>query len=99
MIDNRSDKASPAANGATPSRKRFWLVLGATICLLSWLALGAGILLGVKAGTMIVLATLAAVATEALVWMAALILGVSVYQMRRNIREKLIRFFRAKHLT
>lgn len=60
MIGHRSENVSPETKGATPSRKRFWLVLAATVCLFSWLALGAGILLDVQAGTMLILATQAA---------------------------------------
>ncbi len=38
---------------------------------------------------MLVLVTLAAVTTEGTIWLAALLLGISVYQSRRRLWEKL----------
>lgn len=91
---------NPAKAGVAPSRqvqsrrKWRWIAVAASICVLSWLALGAGILLGAGTGTMIALAGIAAVATEGTVWLAALLLGVSAYQVRRQLWENLRRRFR-----
>jgi hypothetical protein len=70
-------------------RKWTWIALAGTACLLSWVALAAGIALKVGTGTMLVLATMAAVTTEGTVWLAALLLGVSAYQARRRLWKKL----------
>ncbi|NZA25460.1 hypothetical protein H0E84_03615 [Luteimonas sp. SJ-92] len=70
-------------------RKWRWIALAGAACLLSWVALAVGIALGVGTAAMFVLATLAAVTTEGTVWLAALLLGVSVYQARRRLWETL----------
>lgn len=78
-----------------PSRRKWrWVIVAACVCLLSWLALGAGLLLDVGTGPMIVLASITAVSTEATMWLAALVLGVSVYQLRRQLWQNLRRRFR-----
>lgn len=79
---------------ASSRRKWRWIALAAGVCVLSWLALGAGILLEVGTGTMIVLVSIAAVATEGTIWLAALLLGVSAYQVRRQLWENVRRRFR-----
>jgi len=66
-----------------------WIKLAGIVCLLSWVALAVGIGLDVGTGTMLVLATLAAVTTEGTIWLAASLLGVSAYQARRRLWEKL----------
>lgn len=70
-------------------RKWMWIKLAGVVCLLSWVALAVGIGLKVGTGTMLVLATLAAVTTEGTIWLAALLLGMSAYQARRRLWEKL----------
>jgi hypothetical protein len=70
-------------------RKWMWIKLAGIACLLSWVALAVGIGLKVGTGTMLVLATLAAVTTEGTIWLAALLLGVSAYQARRRLWERL----------
>lgn len=78
-----------------PSRRKLrWIAIAAGACLLSWLALGAGLLLEVDTGTMLVLAGIAAVATEGTIWLSALVLGMSAYQVRRQAWERLRRHFR-----
>ena len=81
--------ATPADAHATRRRKWMWIKLAGGASLLSWLALAAGIGLKVDTGLMLVLATLAAVTTEGTIWLAALLLGVSAYQARRHLWEKL----------
>ncbi len=73
----------------TQRRRWFWIALAGTACLLSWMALAVGIALKAGTGAMLVLATLAAVTTEGTVWLAALLLGLSVYQARRRLWQKL----------
>lgn len=90
------NRFSTFIHGRASSRKRLWLALGATLCLFSWLALGIGLLLKVGTTAMFALATLAAVTTEGLIWWAALLFGVSVYQMRRYLRDKLTQAFHPK---
>ncbi|MBD7987605.1 hypothetical protein H9645_06130 [Luteimonas sp. Sa2BVA3] len=80
---------TPADSHATQRRKWMWIKLAGTACLLSWVALAVGIGLKVDTGAMLVLATLAAVTTEGTIWLAALLLGVSAYQARRRLWEKL----------
>lgn len=76
---------------ANPGRRRnrIWIKLAGAVCLLSWVALAVAIGLKVDTATMLALATLAAVTTEGTIWLAALLLGVSAYQARQRIREKL----------
>lgn len=73
----------------TQRRKWTWIALAGTACLLSWVALAVGIALKVGTGTMLILATMAALTTEGTIWLAALLLGVSAYQARRRLWEKL----------
>ena len=84
--------ASNAAAGdpqRTHRRKWLWIKLAATAALLSWVALAAGIVMDAGTTAMFVLATLAAVTTEGTIWLAALLLGVSAYQARRRLWEKI----------
>lgn len=78
------DAAEAAPEAALRRRKWRWIVLAGTVCLLSWLALGIGIVLDVGAGTMFALATAAAMTTEGWVWLSAAMLGVNAYQARRQ---------------
>ncbi|OHE84660.1 MAG: hypothetical protein A2579_09270 [Lysobacterales bacterium RIFOXYD1_FULL_69_11] len=70
-------------------RKWLWIKLAATVALLSWVALAVGIAMDADTTAMVVLATLAAVTTEGTIWLAALLLGVSAYQARRRLWEKI----------
>lgn len=66
-----------------------WLYLGAAICIFAWLALGVGIAMDVGRTALIVLTTSAALTTEGMIWLTALVLGVNVYSARRHLWEKL----------
>ena len=68
--------------------------MAASISVLSWLALGASIVLEVGTGTRIVLDGIAALATEGTLWLSVLLLGMSAYQLRRQMWENLRRRFR-----
>lgn len=71
-----------------------WIALGGIVCLLAWLALAVGLAIGVDRTTRLVLVTVAAVATEGLVWLSALLLGLRVFEARRRLWEKLRGVFR-----
>jgi cytochrome c biogenesis protein CcdA len=55
----------------------------------AWVALGAGIYLDVSRQTRIILAVVAAVATEALFWSVAATLGLSVLEARKRIWRRI----------
>ena len=85
-----SGSVNTAVPGPHPGQRRkwMWIKLAGIACLLSWLALAIGIGLKIGTGTMLVLATLAAVVTKGTIWLTAL-LGVSVSQARRRTWEKI----------
>ena len=79
-------KQTPVADASQPTRRKWWVVgIGATICLLSWLALGVGLMLGVDFTPRLILAAVAAVTTEALIWLTAGVFGLTVFQARQRI--------------
>lgn len=55
----------------------------------AWIALGAGLYMDVSRQTRIILAVVAAVATEALFWSVAATLGLSVFEARKRIWRKI----------
>jgi ribosomal protein L13E len=57
--------------------------------LAAWIALGAGLYMDVSRQTRIILAVVAAVATEALFWSVAATLGLSVFEARKRIWRKI----------
>ena len=62
--------------------------LGVTaVC--GWVALGIGLWMDVERTTRLILAIVAAVATEALFWTVAAALGVSVFEARKRIWRKI----------
>lgn len=65
------------------------LVLITAVC--AWISLGIGLYLDVERGTRIVLAVVAALATEALFWTVAALLGVSVFEARKRLWNKIVR--------
>lgn len=74
----------------TPARTRWWLLgAAAGVCMLCWIALATGIFMDVDTATLVVLATLAALSTEGVFWLGALLLGVSVFEARRVIGRRL----------
>ncbi|WP_394001255.1 hypothetical protein ACF3M1_12910 [Luteimonas sp. WGS1318] len=66
-----------------------WIALGGVVCLLAWIALAAGLMLGVDRTTRLVLVTVAAVATEGLVWLSAFLLGLRVFEARQRLWQAL----------
>ena len=86
--------ASPAAaqpSGVRRSRKFLWaLVALLGVCAVgAWVSLGVGLYLDVSKGTRLILAVVAAVATEVLFWTTAAALGVSVFEARKRIWRKI----------
>lgn len=74
---------------AAAGRRWKWIGLAGVLCAAAWLALGLGIVFRVGSGPMFALATLAAATTEGMIWLAALLFGVSVYQARRQVWKRL----------
>ena len=85
VANENGEQVVSTANSRRIGARRWLLIGGGLVCLASWIALGLGIAMEVSRGTLFVLATLAAVATEGLFWLAAAILGVTVFQARRRI--------------
>lgn len=67
------------------------LLLGAALvlCLLCWIALGVGLYLGVGTGARLGLATAAALSSEAVVWIAAAVFGLRLFEARRELWRRL----------
>lgn len=81
--------SQPESGVPVVARNWKWVRLGAVLCLAAWLALGAGLVMDVGKGTLLALTTIAALATEGLVWLTALTLGVSVFKARRHLWARL----------
>ncbi len=80
------NKQASHANATWFTRKKWWVVgTGAIVCLLAWVAMGIGLALDVEFTARLVLVTIAAVATEALIWLTAGAFGLSVFEARRSI--------------
>jgi len=91
-IPKEQEKHPSANHRKRLSKTKRWLLIGGGIvCLLCWLALGIGLVLDTPRNTLIVLVTVAAVATEGLFWLAAAVLGVTVFQARHRIWRWLTR--------
>ncbi|MCD9096461.1 hypothetical protein LU699_17885 [Luteimonas fraxinea] len=86
---------SPREERAAPSVARRvrrpwrWIALGGVVCVLAWVALGIGLVAGVDRTARLVLVTVAAVATEGLVWLSAALLGLRVFEARRQLWQTL----------
>jgi len=93
MSTSQQQETHPAANHRKrlSKTKRWLLIGGGIVCLLCWLALGIGLVMDTPRNTLIVLVTAAAVATEGLFWLAAAVLGVTVFQARHRIWRWLTR--------
>lgn len=67
------------------SKKKVALVVTSAVCVVSWLALGVGLAIGVSKTAAIVLFVLALVISEVLFWVVAVVLGVSMLESRKQI--------------
>jgi hypothetical protein len=87
------DIETSAAKPGVLSRGKGFLKVLAVLLLVAavaaWAALGIGLYLGVERGTRLTLAIVAAVTTEALFWIVAALLGVSVVEARKRIWRKI----------
>lgn len=83
----------PAARPGVLTRGKGFLkvlaVLLAVAAVCAWISLGVGLYLDVGRGTRLILAVVAAVATEALFWTIAALLGVSVLEARKRIWRRI----------
>lgn len=85
-VENETRIAQPSRTIA--GGRKFLGVLAVLIgvtAVCAWIALGVGVYLDVERSTRLVLAVVAALATEALFWTVAALLGVSVVQARKKI--------------
>jgi hypothetical protein len=64
------------------------LAVGGVLCLVSWIALAAGIFMNAGFTTMFVPATVVALATEGLVWLTAVLLGTRAFKARRYLLQR-----------
>jgi hypothetical protein len=69
---------------------------GVALCTASWIALGAGFVIGVDIKVWTILVTIAAIATELMFWGLAVMLGLTVFEARRKIWRSLTRPFRGQ---
>jgi hypothetical protein len=89
--DPAPETVAAPSSGVRKSRKFLWtlaILLGVcAVC--GWIALGVGLYLDVERSTRLILAVVAAVATEALFWTCAAALGVSVFEARKRIWRRI----------
>lgn len=89
--DNLTPVEPQAPSRAAKGRRFLWMLAGllgvCAVC--GWVSLGVGLYLDVPKGTRLILAVVAAVATEALFWTCAAALGVSVFEARKRIWRKI----------
>ncbi len=84
--------AAPEKKSALKKGRGFLIALSIAIgvaAIAAWIALGVGLYLDVSRQTRIILAVVAAVATEALFWSVAATLGLSVLEARKRIWRKI----------
>jgi len=74
--------------------RRLIVGAGCAFFVAAWAACLVGYFYGVDTAQWVVLVTIAAVATEALVWCAAAALGITVFQARKNIWQTMTKFLR-----
>jgi CHASE2 domain-containing sensor protein len=82
---------SGPTSGVRNGRKFLWTLaaLLGVCAVCGWIALGVGLYLGVERGTRLILAVVAAVATEATFWISAAAFGVSVFEARKRIWRRI----------
>ena len=93
-IDNITPAGTDApetGSGVRKGRKFLWMLAGlfgvCAVC--GWVSLGVGLYLDVDKGTRLILAVVAALATEVTFWTCAAALGVSVFEARKRIWRKI----------
>lgn len=80
-----------APSGVRKSRKILWTVAAVVgVCAVcGWITLGVGLYLGVDKTTRLIMALVAALATELTFWISAAAFGVSVFEARKRIWRKI----------
>lgn len=91
VANENGERTDSTVNSRRIGVRKWLLVGGGLTCLACWIALGLGIVMEVSRGILLVLATLAALTTEGLFWLAAAVLGMTVIQARRRIWARLSR--------
>lgn len=84
--------SAPEKTSVLKKGRGFLIVLSIAVgvaAVAAWIALGAGLYMDVSRQTRIILAVVAAVATEALFWSIAATLGLSVLEARKRIWRKI----------
>ena len=84
--------AEPATKGFLNKGRRFFITLAVIVgvaAVAAWAAFGIGLYMDVSRETRIILAVVAALATEALFWSIAAALGMSVLEARKRIWRKI----------
>ena len=89
--DPIATSAAAGPTGVRRSRKFLWALasLLAVCAIGAWVSLGVGLYLDVERSTRLILAIVAAVATEVLFWTCAAALGVSVFEARKRIWRRI----------
>lgn len=83
---------SANTSAPTPPRiKRPLLVAAIAACVASWTAFGVGLATGVDTSARLLLLTVALMVTEAVFWLGAALLGITVFQLRRKLVNALLR--------
>ena len=84
--------AAPEKKSVLKKGRGFLIALSIVVgvaAVAAWIALGVGLYMDVSRQTRIILAVVAAVATEALFWSVAATLGLSVFEARKRIWRKI----------
>lgn len=92
MTTDAPAAATPGKKGLLKKGRGFLIALSIAVgvaAVAAWIALGVGLYLDVSRQTRIILAVVAAVATEALFWSVAATLGLSVLEARKRIWKKI----------
>lgn len=89
--DPIATSAAAGPTGVRRSRKFLWALASLlVVCAVgAWVSLGVGLYLDVERSTRLILAVVAAVATEVLFWTCAAALGVSVFEARKRIWRRI----------
>lgn len=85
-------EAAPQKKSLLKRGRGFLIALSVVVgvaAVAAWIALGVGLYMDVSRQTRIILAVVAAVATEALFWSVAATLGLSVFEARKRIWRKI----------
>ena len=76
------------------SKKKLLIIGMAIIVVATWIGVIAGFALDVTQATLIKLVTAAAIATEGAFWLGAAMFGLSVFQARKTVWQKITAVFR-----